>query len=483
MRLETLAEGEFEFPEGAGDIEVSALTADSRQVTPGTIFFAISGAQADGAGFAGDAVDAGGVAVVASQTAKIDDVPVPVIRVDDPRLTLARSAARFHPAQPETLVAVTGTAGKTSVATFVRQIWEQDGRKAASIGTTGVFADGKESYGNLTTPDPVQLHQVLNQLSGDGITHASMEASSHGLDQFRLHGVKLAAAAFTNLGRDHLDYHSTMADYLEAKLILFRELMQEGQPAVVYADDPIAEYVIEAATERGLSVHTVGRKGEYIVLKKVEHQRFRQIVELEHGGNHFRIEFPLAGDFQIANGLVSAGLAITTGTKPEVAFKALESLQGASGRMELIGKNDAGAPVYVDYAHKPEAMENVLQSLRPFTSERLMVVFGCGGDRDPGKRPIMGEIAARLADVVIVTDDNPRTEDPALIRSSIMAAAEGATEVADRAEAIHYACGLLKKGDCLVVAGKGHEEGQIIGDKTLPFSDHQVVREALGLDG
>ncbi len=482
MKLETLAGDELELTGDAGKVTVGGITADSRKVSDNFLFFALAGSSNDGAQFAADAASKGASAIVASHDATIDVDSIPVIRVDDPRLTLARLASRFFPSQPEIQVAVTGTAGKTSVATFTRQIWEADGKKAASLGTTGISALGREEYGNLTTPDPVELHCLLDELASAGVTHAAMEASSHGLDQRRLDGVRLAAAAFTNLGRDHMDYHPTVAHYLGAKLRLFSELLPEGAPAIINADDDRTEEVVEVARERGADVKTVGRNGDYLSLKKVEHQQFKQIVEIVHADKLHRIEFPLAGDFQISNGLVSAGLAISTGTSADTAIGALENLKGASGRLELVGKSHVGAPVYVDYAHKPEALEQVLLALRPFTTNKLYVVIGCGGDRDPGKRPIMGEIAARLADVVVVTDDNPRTEEPQSIRSQVMEGAVGATEIGDREEAIHYACGMLKEGDCLVVAGKGHEEGQIVGDKVLPFSDHQVVREALGLN-
>ena len=480
MKLEQLAGDALVIPEGLGGLEIKGLTADSREIKSGFLFFALPGTSVDGVKFVPQAISSGAVAVVSLPDANIESEAVPVIRVSDPRLALAQMAAGFYAKQPETVVAVTGTAGKTSVATFVRQIWENDNKLAASLGTTGVVAPGRDDYGNLTTPDPVTLHALLAELAEAGVTHASMEASSHGLDQKRLHGVKLAAAGFTNLGRDHMDYHPTVAHYLESKLRLFTELLEEGAPAIIYSDNEYSAPVIEAAKSAGCDVRTVGRDGNFIALKKVEHQQFNQIVEVEHAGEHYRIEFPLAGDFQIANGLVAAGLAISTGTSAKSVFGALEKLKGASGRLELVGRSKSGAPIYVDYAHKPEALEMVLQSLRPFTTGKLMLVFGCGGDRDPGKRPIMGEIASRLADVVIVTDDNPRTEDAASVRSEIMAAAPDAQEIGDREEAIHYACGLLEEGDCLVVAGKGHEPGQIVGTKVLPFSDHEVIRKAIG---
>lgn len=479
MKLERIAKLNLEVPDNIAAINVSGLASNSTDVQEGFLFFGLPGVNVDGATFAAQAEKKGAVAAIVSVNSDVGDVSIPVWRCEDPRQILAYAAAQFYSKQPETIGAVTGTAGKTSVATFLRQIWEIDNRVAASLGTTGVVAPGRDDYGNLTTPDPISLHRLLNELANDGITHAAMEASSHGLDQRRLDGVRLAVAGFTNLGRDHLDYHETIEDYLEAKMLLFKERLPKSSPAVIFADDPFSKAAIEAARLGGCEVLTVGRAGDYISLKKVEHQQFGQVVQLEHAGEHYRVEFPLAGDFQIANGLVASGMAIATGTSPKVAFKALEKLQGASGRLELVGKSEKGAPVYVDYAHKPEALENVLSSLRPFTSGRIVLAFGCGGDRDPGKRSIMGEIASRLADVVIVTDDNPRTEEPANIRATILAACEGALEIGDRAKAIEHGCEILEEGDCFVVAGKGHEPGQIVGDKVLPFSDHDVIRSVL----
>jgi UDP-N-acetylmuramoyl-L-alanyl-D-glutamate--2,6-diaminopimelate ligase len=461
------------------DVEVTGISSDSRQVKPGVVFFALAGSKADGAAYAADAAKRGAAAVVTSKGSAVSGLSVPVLSVEDPRLALALSAARFFGKQPETMVAVTGTAGKTSVAAFTRQIWEQAGFAAASIGTTGVVAPGRNDYGSLTTPDPVALHQLLKELAEAGVTHASMEASSHGLDQRRLDGVKLAAGGFTNLGRDHMDYHPTVEDYHRAKLRLFDTLLLKGAPALIFADDAWSAPTIKAAQAAGLKVLTVGRHGDFLRLKRVEHERHRQRAEVEADGVLYEIDLPLAGDFQIANALVSAGLAISTGTPVAKALMALEKLQGAPGRLDLVGATTNGAPVYVDYAHKPDALENVLAAVRPFTTSRVIVVFGCGGDRDRGKRPIMGEIATRLADVVIVTDDNPRSEVPETIRAAILAAAPGAIEIGDRRKAIHDAVAMLKAGDTLIVAGKGHEEGQTIGAETFPFSDHDEVRSAL----
>jgi len=461
------------------DLEVIGISSDSRQVKPGVVFFALAGSKADGTSYAADAAKRGAAAVVAGKGTAMSGLSVPVLSVDDPRLALALSAARFFGRQPATMVAVTGTSGKTSVAAFTRQIWEQAGFAAASIGTTGVVAPGRNDYGSLTTPDPVALHLLLRELADAGVTHASMEASSHGLDQRRLDGVKLAAGGFTNLGRDHMDYHPTVEDYHRAKLRLFDTLLPKGAPAVIFADDPWSQPTIKAARAAGLSVLTVGRHGDFLKLKRVEHERHRQRAEVEAEGILHEVDLPLAGDFQIANALVSAGLAISTGTSIDKALSALEKLKGAPGRLDLVGTTGNGAPVYVDYAHKPDALENVLASVRPFTTGRVIVVFGCGGDRDRGKRPIMGEIATRLADVVIVTDDNPRSEVPETIRAAILAAAPGAIEIGDRRQAIHEAVAMLNAGDTLIVAGKGHEEGQTIGTETLHFSDHEEVRSAL----
>ena len=480
MKLERISELDLTFPSQISSLSFSGITANSKEVEDGFLFFGLPGTNVDGAMFASQAAQAGASAVIVSDTSEDLSLDIPVWRCADPRQVLAYAAAQFYPRQPEVISAVTGTAGKTSVATFVRQIWEHEGKVAASLGTTGVVAPGRDDYGNLTTPDPVSLHKLLDLLAGEGVTHAAMEASSHGLDQHRIDGVRLSVAGFTNLGRDHMDYHPTIEDYLDAKMKLFRERLPKGAPAVIFADDEYSDAAIAAAREAGCDVKSVGRRGDFLAIKKVEHRQFNQTVEVAHNNVHHMINFPLAGDFQIANGLVAAGMAIATGTDVRVAFEALEKLQGASGRLELVGRTGAGAPVYVDYAHKPDALENVLNSLRPFTTGRVLVVFGCGGDRDKGKRPIMGEIADRLADVVIVTDDNPRTEDPAQVRSEIMAACPDAMEIGDRAEAIQTACEMLNEGDCLIVAGKGHEPGQIIGDKTLPFSDHEVVRTALG---
>ncbi|SOE11062.1 UDP-N-acetylmuramoylalanyl-D-glutamate--2,6-diaminopimelate ligase [Hoeflea halophila] len=475
-----LPTGSITAPNGADtELPVTGLTADSRVVEPGNLFFALAGVKTDGARFAAQAASKGAVAIVAGEGAVLSGLTVPVLRAVDPRQALARAAAAFYGPQPRVMAAVTGTAGKTSVASFLRQIWANAGEQAAMLGTTGVTAPGRTEYGTLTTPDPVALHRLLAELASEGVTHAAMEASSHGLDQRRLDGVALSVAGFTNLGRDHMDYHTSMDDYMAAKMRLFDTLLPKGMPAVIFADDPWSEKAVEAAERAGARVLTVGRKGGFLSLKRVEHLRHKQVLEVHMEGRIFEVDLPLAGDFQVSNALVAAGIAIASGTSADQVMAALEHLTGASGRLELIGSTPQGAPAYVDYAHKPEALENVLEAVRPFTTGRVITVFGCGGDRDRGKRPIMGEIAMRLADVVIVTDDNPRSEDPASIRAEIMAAAPDATEIGDRATAIRTAVSMLGAGDTLIVAGKGHEEGQIIGEKVLPFSDHIEIRKAL----
>ncbi len=468
-------------PAGLGALEIAGLALDSRRVEPGFAFFAVPGTAADGTAFIGEAAARGAVAIVAEQPPPAPLPATAVILVPDVRRTLALAAAAFYARQPATVVAITGTSGKTSVAAFCRQIWTTLGRSAASLGTLGIVSPAGASYGSLTTPDPIALHRSLDRLTGEGVNHLALEASSHGIEQRRLDGVRLAAAAFTNLSRDHLDYHRTLEAYLAAKLRLF-DLLPSGAPAIVNADDEAAGTVIAACTARGHRVFGVGRHGQGLRLLDVRADGVSAAVILEHDGRRRTAHVPLAGEFQISNALVAAGLCIATGAPADGVLDALGTLQGAPGRLELAGRRGA-APVFVDYAHKPDALEKVLATLRPLATGRLIVVLGCGGDRDEGKRPIMGAIAARLADQVIVTDDNPRSEEPAAIRRSVLEGAEGGPatvdEIADRGEAIDVAVGRLADGDVLVIAGKGHETGQIIGDKVLPFSDIDCARDAL----
>lgn len=476
MNLADLFSANVPLDDAAAACEVEGLAIDSRRVKPGDLFFALAGTKADGATFISQAAEKGAVAIVSDRAV---DAAVPVVVAKNPRRALALAAARFYRRQPATIAAVTGTSGKTSVAAFVRQIWEKLGYASASIGTIGIVAPKRTVYGSLTTPDPIALHRDLDELAGDGVTHLALEASSHGLDQHRLDGVRVAAGGFTNLSRDHMDYHPTVEHYLGAKMRLFSDLVVDGGAAVVAADHEHSNAVCEAVRKRGLKLMTVGRNGDGIRLADAQVDGFAQILKLKHDGGDYNVRLPLVGEFQIENTLVAAGLVIGTGGDAAKVFAALEQLEGAPGRLEFIGERN-GAPVFVDYAHKPDALEKTLAALRPYARRKLVVVFGAGGDRDAGKRPLMGEIAARGADSVIVTDDNPRSENPATIRAAIMAAAPGAREIGDRAEAIKVAIDGLQAGDALVIAGKGHETGQIVGDKVLPFSDHDAARTALG---
>jgi UDP-N-acetylmuramoyl-L-alanyl-D-glutamate--2,6-diaminopimelate ligase len=462
----------------AAALPVAGLAIDSRSVRPGDVFVALAGSKTDGARFVDQAVANGAVAVAGSDAPS--GLAVPFVRLADPRAALARAAARLYPRQPATLVAVTGTSGKTSVAVFARQIWRQFGHAAASLGTIGVVAPTHSTYGTLTTPDPIALHRTLDELAGEGVTHLALEASSHGLDQRRLDGVRVTAGAFTNLSRDHMDYHPSVEHYLATKLRLFSEIVAEGGAAVIAADHPHAIRAIEVARARGLRLLTVGRQGCDIRLVEAAIDGFAQRLVLVHGGKTYRLRLPLVGEFQIENALVASGLVIATGGDAGGTLAALERLDGVPGRLEYVGARD-GAPVFVDYAHKPDALAKALAALRPYTRRRLVVVFGAGGDRDPGKRPLMGAIAAAHADAVIVTDDNPRHEDAGAIRAAILAAAPAAREIGDRHEAIRIAVEGLQADDVLLIAGKGHETGQIVGDEVLPFDDRQAVRAALGM--
>ena len=479
MKLREILPSDAEFDAHHADRDIGAVTADSRTVKRGSLFVAIPGTKADGLGFVAAAVAAGAAVIVAEQHPQ---APLPsnvaFVKVPNARRALALIAAKFFPRQPGIIAAVTGTSGKTSVAAFTRQIWTALGRQAASIGTVGIVAPRGETYGSLTTPDPVALHRSIDELAGEGVTHLAIEASSHGLDQSRLDGLRISAGGFTNITRDHLDYHPSFDAYLEAKLRLFAVLLAPGAPAVIYADHDHADRVVATAKARGLSIMTVGHKGSGIRLVDTAIDGFAQTMRVEHDKKTYQVRLPLVGEFQIENALVASGLAIATGSEPAAVFKALEHLKGAKGRLERVG-NNRGAPIFVDYAHKPDALAKALEALRPYVSGKLIVVFGAGGDRDRGKRPLMGAIAAEKADRVIITDDNPRSEDPAAIRSAIVAAAKGATEIGDRREAIHRAIADLQPGDVLLIAGKGHETGQIIGDRVIEFSDHEAVATAL----
>jgi UDP-N-acetylmuramoyl-L-alanyl-D-glutamate--2,6-diaminopimelate ligase len=478
MKLKELLSEEAAAGANVASTDVTGITADSRAVKRGDVFVAVAGAKTDGLRFVDQAVAAGAVAVVAERRPVSLPSDVAFIQATNARRFLAQSAAKFYNRQPGMIAAVTGTSGKTSVAAFTRQIWCALGHQAASIGTIGVVSPNGEVYGSLTTPDPVALHRRLDALAGEGITHLALEASSHGLDQHRLDGVRIAAGAFTNISRDHLDYHPTLKAYLAAKLRLFDSLIEPSGTAVINVDHDHAEEVVAAARKRKLTVLTVGRNADGIRLLETHVDGFAQKLRVALGGRQFSLRLPLVGGFQVENALVAAGLAIATGSDADQVFAALEKLEGAKGRLERVGQH-AGAPVFIDYAHKPDALAKVLEALRPYVTGRLVVVFGAGGDRDAGKRPMMGAIAVEKADAVIITDDNPRSEKPAAIRAEILAAAPGAREIGDRGEAIRTAVSELRPGDVLLIAGKGHETGQIIGDRVLPFSDHEAVAAAL----
>lgn len=461
------------------DVTITGLTADSRAVRPGYLFAAIPGTQLDGRDFIDAAVRAGAAAVLAPPDVTAERVTpgISLITADNPRRSLARMASAFYGSKPETIAAVTGTNGKTSVAAFARQIWNAIGRKAASLGTLGLDGPGLTPTGGLTTPDPVELHKQLHELAEAGFQSIAIEASSHGLDQFRLDGVPIRAAAFTNLTRDHLDYHGSMKEYRHAKMRLFRELLMPGGAMVVNAETPEYPALMELARERGLDLFSYGLgKGDI---------RCRSMAPTEDGwnlvldvlGTEQAVAFPLMGSFQVENALAALGLVIACGGEYAAACAALEVLEGVPGRMETVSRLPSGARIIVDFAHTPDALETVLTATRPHAARRLTVVFGCGGDRDRGKRPEMGAIASRLADGVIITDDNPRHEDAGTIRKEISATCPEAVEVAGRKDAIGVAIADLAEGDILVVAGKGHETGQVIGDNVIPFSDAEVVRE------
>ena len=459
---------------------VTGLTADSRAVRAGDLFAALPGARTDGRAFIAEAVARGAAAVLAPEgtTWPPGVPPRPLITDADPRRRLALMAARFHAAQPATIAAVTGTNGKTSTVEFLRQIWAalHQGR-AASLGTLGVIAPGIAAGGGLTTPDPVALHATLADLARAGIAHAAMEASSHGLEQRRLDGVRLAAAAFTTFTRDHLDYHGTMAAYLAAKLRLFEELLPEGAPAVAHTALPeeARAPLRAAAARRRLRLLLVGPGGDFIDVLRAEPRADGTAVTLLHAKRTRTLDLPLVG-FQSDNALTAAAVAIATGAHADDVFALLPRLAGVRGRVERVAVLANGAAVYVDYAHTPDAIAAVLRALRPHAQGRITIVFGAGGDRDPGKRAPMGAAAA-AADRVIVTDDNPRSEDPAAIRAAVREGCPGAAEIGDRRAAIAAAIAGLGPGDVAVIAGKGHEQGQIVGDRVIPFDDATVARE------
>lgn len=470
--------------------EITGLSVDSRRTEKGHLFAALPGSNAHGATFIPFALRMGAAAILTdaeglavAETEAGGPLPVPVILSDTPRRALALAASRFFGRQPEVIVAVTGTNGKTSVASFTRQIWETIGERAVNFGTVGVEGAVAAPLSH-TTPEPITLHQLLADLADQGVTHAAMEASSHGLDQARLDGVRLAAAGFTNLTRDHLDYHKDAAAYLEAKLGLFTRVLPRRGTAVINLDDRNGQIILNGRAG-GQPILTVGR-AEGCDLRIIG-QRFdatgQDLVFAWQKRSH-KARLDLIGGFQAHNALVAAGLAIGSGSDPAAVFAALESLRTVRGRMERAATRANGAAVFVDYAHTPDALTTALNALRPHVLGRLLVVFGAGGDRDRGKRPLMGAAAAAAADQLFVTDDNPRSEDPGTIRAAILAACPEATEIGDRAEAILTAVDALQPGDALLIAGKGHETGQIIGQDVLPFDDIEQASVAVAaLDG
>ena len=468
MRLCDLADVE-------NDSEVTGFAIDHRKVTKGNVFGAFKGAVFDGEDFIPSAVERGAVAVVARPETAVEGA---VLLADEqPRRLFAELASRYFAPYPDTVVAVTGTNGKTSTVEMTRQIWRMLGQRSASIGTLGVTTSDDQVKTGLTTPDIVTFLNNMAGLKRMGISHVAYEASSHGLDQYRAEGVPLAAVAFTNFSRDHLDYHPSMDAYFDAKMRLFDELAKPGTAAVVWTDDPKSGDVIEQAKQRGLTVLTVGRKGETIRLVEQSPTPLGQALVLEHDGKQHRLALPLIGAYQVSNVMTAAALVVATGGEWRDVFSAMGRVAPVRGRLERAVISRAGAPVYVDYAHTPDALEAAIAALKPHVEGKLIIVFGAGGDRDQGKRRPMGEVAARLADVVIVTDDNPRSEDPAAIRAAIMAGAPGAIEVAGRKEAIARALEKAKGGDIVLLAGKGHETGQIVKDQVLPFDDALVARE------
>ncbi len=482
MKLGALAERAGVALRDGADTQVTGFAIDNRKVAPGTVFGAFQGARVNGEDFIPAAVEAGAVAVVSRPKASVSGAVH--IASNEPRRTFAHLAAAFFTPVPEHIVAVTGTNGKTSCVEMTRQLWRMCGERAASIGTLGVTTPDESVSTGLTTPDIVTFLSNMSGLAREGVTHVSYEASSHGLDQFRNEGVRVAAGAFTNFSRDHLDYHGSMDAYFEAKMRLFDEVLEPGAAAIIWHDDDDSEWTakaIERAEARGLKVLTAGPKGEFITLKERTPTQLGQMLEVEHGGTSHMIKLPLIGAYQAANALTACSLAIATGAPSSQVFDAASRLQPVRGRLERAVITAQGAPVYVDYAHTPDALDAAIAALRPHVEGKLITVFGAGGDRDQGKRAEMGEAAAKGSELVIVTDDNPRGEDPAAIRASVVEGAPNAREVGDRREAIAEAIRLAGPQDIVLVAGKGHEQGQIIGSgdnmRVLPFDDVQVARE------
>jgi UDP-N-acetylmuramoyl-L-alanyl-D-glutamate--2,6-diaminopimelate ligase len=461
---------------GTGDeTRVTGFAIDHRKVAPGTVFGAFRGTMLNGEDFIPAAIEAGAVAVVARPDVRVEGAVH--VAAEEPRRDFAGLAAKFFAPFPETVIAVTGTNGKTSNVELTRQLWRMAGHPAASIGTLGVTTADDQVTTGLTTPDIATFLSNMAGLAREGISHAAFEASSHGLSQYRTEGLPVRAAAFTNFTRDHLDYHGTMEAYFEAKMRLFSEVLEPDGTAVVWMDDPKSGEVVRRCRARGLKLITVGKGGETLrLVERVPSQLGQQLV-IEAEGKTHKITLPLIGAYQAANALTALGLVLATGGELEPTLVHLARVQPVRGRLERAVITRAGAPVYVDYAHTPDAIEAAVEALRPHAAGRLLIVFGAGGDRDVGKRPEMGAVATRLADLVIVTDDNPRSEDPSAIRRDILAGAPGAQEVPGRREAIAAAVAEAGPDDIILLAGKGHEQGQIVRDQVLPFDDVTVARE------
>jgi UDP-N-acetylmuramoyl-L-alanyl-D-glutamate--2,6-diaminopimelate ligase len=459
------------------DPDITDVTSDSRKVVPGSVFAALPGFTADGRDYIESALEKGASAILS--TPGLPDMPVPYIAHENPRLIYSQMAARLYPGQPDCLVTMTGTNGKSSTVEFLRQIWAHAGLNGACFGTLGVQAPSGYRPLTHTTPDAVALHKTLRDLSAEGVTHVGMEASSHGLKQYRLDGVRVAAAGFSNLTQDHFDYHPDMDDYFDAKARLFTELTPPDAPVVINVNDPYGERLAGICKSRGQTVMRVGWAGQDIRIDEVMPQAASQLIDLIIDGKRHKVSLPLAGEFQVLNAVTALGLALVTGVKKDQALAALEKLTGVAGRLEEAGRTKDGAPIFVDFAHTEDGLDKLLRSVRPHTMGQIIIVFGCGGDRDPDKRPKMGAVAARLADKVIVTDDNPRTENASLIRKAVLKGCPGAKEIGDRAEAIRAGIAMMGPKDCLVIAGKGHEQGQIVGDKVIPFSDVNQAQLAL----
>ena len=465
----------YEF--SGSDVNIEGLSCDSRTVKPNSLFAALPGTVTDGRKFIEAAIEKGASAILSEPG--LPDPGLPYIAHENPRLFYAEIASRLYAGQPETLVAMTGTNGKSSTVEFLRQIWSHAGLKAACFGTLGIRSPSGYQALSHTTPDAVALHKTLSGLAGQGVTHAAMEASSHGLKQYRMDYAKVTVAGFSNLTQDHFDYHPDVDDYFHSKARLFTELTPKDAPVIINVNDQYGQKLADLCADRGQNVLRIGWSGEDIRIDEVMPKAASQIMDLVIHGDRYKVSLPLVGEFQVLNAVAALALASVTGVSIDDGLSALESLSGVAGRLEEAGKTKNGAPVLIDFAHTEDGLDKLLRSVRPHTMGRIVIVFGCGGDRDPDKRAKMGAKAKALADHVIVTDDNPRSEDPGTIRKAVLKGCPDAEEIGDRAEAILHGISILQDGDCLVIAGKGHEQGQIAGDKIIPFSDVDVARKAL----